>query len=214
MTISRDSMQYRLQMEGRLGTNVRRAAFDRLESLWEQKVAPSLWSRDESQRSNIDLLSDEQEETRARMRDTELIKQKHNWLCRALDTLEADKDASQALAAEGIRRGDTELPASMVPPKPQSEMARQYATMQDSLWYDPHATTVEPSRLTLADKPAIVPESPRARFAAPVRAATTASRPEPLSMADIARKVLPEQLRPDSSGQIASKTVALRRPRG
>jgi hypothetical protein len=214
MTISRDSMRYRLMMEGRLSNSVRRAAFDQLESLWEQRVAPTLWAQNESARSDSGLLSEAEEETRSRMRDSDLLKAKHSWICQGLDKLEADQTSARALAAEGARRGDSELPESMRKPVPQSEMARQYATMADSLWHDPHAIAAEPSRLTLTDKPAIVHESPRVRVAAPPRPSTTPTRADPLSTADIARKVLPAPFHVAEPGaQIASKTVQLRRPR-
>jgi hypothetical protein len=207
-------MRYRLMMEGHLGNSVRRSAFDQLETLWEQRVAPTLWSMDESARSNVGLLSEQEEETRARMRDTEVTKAKHGWLVRALDTLEQDQDSARALAAKGMRRGDRELPAFMQTAPAPTEMQKLYATMDDSLWFDPNAVAVEPSRLNLASSPTIVSESPRVRVAAPPRPSTTPSRPAPLSTADIARKVLPGEFHIAEPGApIASKTVALRRPR-
>jgi len=214
MSISRDSMRYRLMMEGRLSNSVRRAAFDQLESLWEQRVAPTLWAQNESARSDSGLLSEAEEETRSRVRDTDLTKAKHGWLCQALDKLEQDQTSARALAAEGARRGDNEIPESMRKPTPVTEMQKLYATMDDSLWFDPNAVAVEPSRLNLASEPTIVNESPRVRVAAPPRPSTTPTRADPLSTAQIARKVLPQPFHVAEPGaQIASKTVQLRRPR-
>jgi len=214
MAIARDSMRYRLMMEGRLSNSVRRAAFDQLESLWEQRVAPTLWAHNESARSDSGLLSEQEEETRSRMRDTDLTKAKHGWLCRALDTLEADQTSARALAAEGMRRGDRELPASLQTAAAPTEMQRLYATMEGSGCFDPEAVFVEPSRLNLASQPTIVNESPRVRVAAPPRPSTTPTRADPLSPAAIARRVFPEPFHIAEPGaQIPSRSVQLRRPR-
>jgi hypothetical protein len=216
MAIAYNSMKYRLMMEGKLSNNVRRAAFDQLERVWEQRVAPSLWAMDQTKRRDVGLLDEEQERRRARERDVDLTKAKHDWLVQSLAVLEANDETAQAFAAEGARRGDNELPTHMQKPVEPTEMARLYANMEESAYRDGEIEPPPPfSRLTLLNEPA--PERPRPGHptpAAPPRA-TTPTRPRAPSDAEMARRTLPQQFHVDdaSARTIPSKTVRLREPR-
>jgi hypothetical protein len=214
MAIIRNSMRERFEAEDRLRDNADRVAFEILEKAWDERIATAMWSADESRRTNVGLLSEQEEETRARMRDTQITDNKHRWIAQQLNAMRADPDKMAMLAKEGLRRGDRDIPASMRATPAPTEMQKLYATIEGSQYHDADAPLSEFSRLQLKDAPQIIAESPRVRLAAPVRPAVTPSRPAAaLTTDDIARQVLPEQLRSEAPKTIPSKTVALRGPR-
>jgi hypothetical protein len=113
--------------------------------------------------------------------------------------MENDKEIAEALAERAARRGDRELPASMVKPQPLTDMQKLYAGFQDTPYFDPNIEPPTYSRLTLRD-PSLPERGPPARFGEgrhttsvhPIPAAPP--RPDVLSMSALSKKLLPTHL--------------------
>jgi hypothetical protein len=192
------SLELRLKSEGKLDNAIRRAAFPLAEKLYHERgVEMALWREEDAAASNI--LDEESQRLFRTSAEANRERLHHDWVSSALTFMERDKEISAALAERAARRGDRELPESMIKPRPINDMQRCYAGFEDTVHYNPNIEPPTYSRLQLRD-PSVPERRPPSRFGEarhmtsvhPVPAAPP--RPDVLSMAELSKRLLPTRM--------------------